>query len=239
MNKTNKKTAVLTILAVIGLLFATGATSYAIFSASFTGTKEQKLKTGYVLMNCSETNFNLNDTKVLTDSEGIALTNNIATCNLTTTVNGRIKLGYDIALTDVDSETPDDAIGEGNVKIQASKTIDGNTSYLAGSTNTTGVLINSIKTQAGVYDTSITNYKIDSAQITGSEEAEYKIKAWVASDSSETTVTQNVGTCSDTTKTTQAECEAAGGIWGYNQKGHQDGGTFSFKIKVGASQVLN
>ena len=238
--KKGKKLIVVFIIAIVVLLGAIVAISYAMFSASLTGVKENKLVTGSVSMSCAETNFTLENTSAMSDEEGIALENNEATCTLTTTLRGTMTIGYDVALYDVDKETPSDAVGESNVKIQASKVKGGTTTYLANSTATTGVLVSSIKNQAGQYDNTITNYKIDSATTTQSEEVLYKIKAWVSSlQDGSTTNTNTDGKCSDSTKTTKADCVAAGEVWGYEQKQNQAGGTFSFKLKAGAKQVLD
>ena len=239
----NKKVLIISVVSVIVLVVAIIATSYAVFTANLTGTKENKLTTGYVTMNCAETNFNLTNTKALTDAQGIALgSSNTATCTLTSTMVGTMNIGYDIALADVDAETPTDAIGTGNVKIQASKTIDsGSVQYLADTSPTTGVLVSSLQSSTGQYDTTnITSYKIDSATVTGNHTIVYTVKSWVASDGeSSTTSTTTNGVCSNTTYTTEATCEAAGEIWGVDQKVSQSGGSFSFKLKIGATQVLS
>lgn len=238
MNSINndKKVKLLTTAGVLFLVVAIVGISLAMFTANFTGTKENKLKTGSVTMNCSETNFTLTDTSVLTDAQGIALTNNEATCTLTTTLNGTMNIGYDVALYDITNSTN---LTENNIKIQASKIDNGTTSYLAGSSATTGILVSSIKTNAGQYDNTITGYKIDSAIVNATKTIKYKIKAWVTNVASGASTTTNTdGYCSNQTYTTKATCESAGEIWGYDQKVGQAGGTFSFKLKVGASQVL-
>ena len=237
MEENKKKKLTITIIGLLILIIAIVGSAYAVFTATLTGVKENKLTTGYVLMNCNETNFTLSDTSVKTDEEGIALTNNEATCTLSTTMNGTMNIGYDVALYDVTNSA---ALTENNVKIQASKVDNGTTSYLAGTTATTGVLVSSIKNQTGQYDTSITNYKIDSATVNTTKTIEYKVKAWVANEEGNSTTTTNTdGYCSDQTYTTKETCESANEIWGYDQKVGQAGGSFSFKIKVGASQVLS
>jgi hypothetical protein len=213
------------------------------FSANLTGTKENTISTGYVTMSCSETSFAISDTQVLTDAQGIAATNNAATCTLVTTMNGTMTLGYDVALTDVDADAPSDAIGAGNVKIQAFKTKGSDTTYLAGSSASAGVLVSSIASSAGTYDSSITGYKIDSATTAANESIQYTVKAWVASigagNGSDMSNSSATGVCTDTTYTTKTTCEAAGGVWGNSQQVTQSGGNFSFKLKVGATQVIN
>lgn len=239
----NKKVLGISIAAVVVLVVAIIATSYAVFTANITGHEENVLTTGYVTMRCTETTFNVTNTQPMTDAQGIAASGNAATCTLTSEMSGTMTVGYDVALTDVDADTPSDSLGEGNVKIQASKSVNNGTAqYLAGTTASTGKLISdtSIKNASGTYDTTITNYKIDSSTVTGNSTIVYTIKAWVASEATGTNNTSNQdGECSDTTYTTQSTCEAAGEIWGYRQRVSQAGGSFSFKLKVGASQVLS
>ena len=235
----DKKVKLLTAAGVLLLVVAIVGVSFAVFTANLTGVKENKLTTGYVTMTCTETNFTLENTSVLTDEQGIALENNEATCTLAATMAGTMNIGYDVALYDVTNSA---ALSENNIKIQASKVDNSNTTYLAGSSATTGVLVSSIRTSAGQYDTSITGYKLDSATVNTTKTIEYKVKAWVANEgsgSSSLTPTVTDGYCSNQTYTTKETCESAGEIWGYDQKIGQEGGTFSFKLKVGASQVLS
>ena len=234
-----KKQITIAVIGVLILIIAIIGSAYAVFTATLTGVKENKLTTGYVTMSCTETNFTLENTSVLTDEQGIARNDNEATCTLSTTMNGTMNIGYDVALYDVTNST---ALSENNVKIQASKVDNSTTSYLAGSSATTGVLVSSIKTSAGEYDTTITGYKLDSATVNTTKTIEYKVKAWVANEgsgSSSLTPTVTDGYCSNQTYTTKETCESAGEIWGYDQKIGQEGGSFSFKLKVGASQVLS
>ena len=58
----NKRIVIISIVSVLALVVAIIATSYAVFTSNLTGTKENKLTTGYVTMNCAETNFNLSNT---------------------------------------------------------------------------------------------------------------------------------------------------------------------------------
>ena len=238
--KNSKKPIVILSVLVAVLVVALVAVSYAAFSATLTGTKENSIKTGYVSLSCTETSFTLENTKVLTDQEGIGLNNNAATCTLTSTMQGTMNVGYDIALYDVDSLSPSDSLGTDNVKIQVAKKVDnGTTSYVAGTSASAGVLVSSLSSEAGTYDDSITGYTVDSSTVTGNHSILYTIKGWAASGGDgAVTNTTGTGVCSDTTYTTKSECESAGEIWGDNKKTSQAGGSFSFKIKVGASQVL-
>lgn len=238
----NKKVLGISIAAVVVLVIAIIATSYAVFTAQLTGTKENKLTTGYVKMNCAETNFNVSNTKVMTDAEGIAASDNVATCTLTSDMVGTMTVGYDVALYDVDSASPSDALTKDNVKIQATKKIDsGSVQYLAGTSSSAGVTVGSLASSAGQYDTGITQYKLDSATLNGNHSVLYSIKAWVASDAgaSNTSSSNTSGVCSDPTHTSESACKAAGEIWGTSQTQTQAGSSFSFKLKIGATQVLS
>ena len=239
----NKKVMGISVAAVVILVIAIIATSYAAFTANLTGTKENVLTSGYVTLNCAETNFTVTNSQAMTDTQGIAATNNAATCTLTSTMVGTMNIGYDIALADVDAASPSDSLTASNVKIQAKKTIDGGSAqYLAGTSSTAGVTVASLASSAGVYDTTnITSYKVDSATLTGNHTVVYTIKSWIASEGSgSTSTTTETDVCSEgTTYTTQSACEAAGGIWGDSQKVSQSGGEFSFKLKLGATQVLS
>jgi len=235
--KSNKQVITISIIAVVLLVVAILSTSYAMFTANLTGTKENKLNTGYVTMSCEETVFSLPNTDVMTDEQGIAATDNAATCALNTTMSGNMLIGYDIALADVDLETPDDDVNTENVKIQAFKTVDSATTYLAGSSETAGVLVSSIAGSTGTYDSSITSYNLDTATVQGTSTINYTVKAWVSSLPANVKSTTN-DICTDSQYTDQASCEAAGEIWGDSQTEKQEGGTFSFKLKVGATQTF-
>ncbi len=238
----NKKILVISIAAVVVLVIAIIATSYAMFTAELTGTKENKLTTGNVKMTCTETTLNVSNTQPMSDADGIAATDNTATCTLKSEMTGTMKVGYDVALTDVDTSTPNDTLSKDNVKIRAYKAIDGGSTVdLAGTTSSTGVTVGSLSDSAGVHDTTITSYKIDSATVEGDHTVVYTIKAWVTSTgtSTNTNTSNTSGECTNSTYTTQSTCEAAGEIWGTSQTSSQAGGSFSFKLKIGATQVYD
>lgn len=237
MNEKNKKKQLtITIIGVLILVITIIGSAYAVFTANLTGVKENKLTTGYVTMVCNETNFTLSNTQPLTDEQGLALNNNEATCTLTTTMAGTMNIGYDFALYDV---TPSAKITASDVKIRVSKTDNGTTTYPQG-TATSGVLLSTIASTPGQYDTTITGYKVDSGTINTSKTITYNVKSWVASEQqSENVATNTDGYCSDETYTTKEACQSAGEVWGYNQKQGQAGGNFSFKLKVGAKQIYS
>lgn len=232
----NKKVIILSVVAVILLVISIIATSYAIFTANLSGTKDNKLTTGYVTLNCAETNFTLNNTRPMTDAEGIALNNNVASCTLTSTMNGTMRVGYDFALTNV---TPSSNITASDVKIQVSRAVDAGTASYVKGTSTSGVTVASLASSAGVYDDSITSYVLDSNVVTGNHSIVYNVKSWLTSGgTSSSTTTSTSGVCSDTSYTTEAACIAGGGVWGDQQTASSTGGSFAFKLKIGATQVF-
>ena len=233
----NKKVLIVSIAAVAVLVISIIATSYAVFTANLTGTKNNALTTGYVTLNCAETSFSLTNTNIMTDAQGTSASGNSATCTLTSTMQGEMRVGYDIGLTAV---TPSTNITTSNVKINVSKAVDSATATYPVGSASTGVTVASLASAAGTYDsTGIPSYKLDTDVISGNHSIVYTIKGWLASGGNGTATTSSAtGVCSDTTYTTESTCEAAGGIWGDKQTSSSAGGTFSFKLKLGATQVF-
>ena len=148
-------------------------------------------------------------------------------------------VGYDIALTEVDEITPNDNLTSKDVKINVYKSIDnGKTLYLAGTTSTKGIFINDLLNKKGKYDKSILGYNLDSATISGNHKVNYYIKAWVTSDKSSIKTKKEKEVCSNSKYKTETECKKNGEVWGNKTTTSTPGGTFSFKLKVGATQVL-
>ena len=236
----NRKVLIISVFAVILLVVAIIATSYAAMTSNLTGSKDNKINTGTVSLKCDETTFNIKDATPMTDAKGIAASNNVATCELTSTMEGEMKIGYDVALTEVDELTPTDGLGVNNIKLEVYKSVDnGETIYLAGTSATQGVLVNSLQKQTGMYDKSILGYNLDSATIKGNHKVNYYVKAWVTSErSNSVTTTTEKGVCSDTKYTNEIDCKNAGEVWGNKTTSSKAGGSFSFKLKVGATQVL-
>lgn len=235
----NKKVLGISIVAVLVLVVAIVATSYAAFTTNLQGTKENVIRVGNVALNCAETTFNItNANPAANDAAGIAQAN-AATCKLTSTMNGDMIVGYDIALANVDADTPNDALGAGNIKIQASKKVDsGTATYLAGSSASAGVVVSSLSSKMGKYDTSLA-YTLDSATLRGNHTVDYVIKSWIATAPATGNATTATNACSDSQYTTAENCTNAGEIWGPKQTQTQSGGSFSFKLKIGATQTTS
>lgn len=236
----NKKVLGISVVAVIVLVVAIIATSYATFTANLTGTKDNTIKTGYVTMRCDETVMTVSDSKPMTDSQGIAATNNVATCALSVDMHGTMEIGYDVGF---DAVTPSTSLTTSGVKFQAYKQVGSTTAsktYLASSTATTGVTFADVASRAGTYvPATIDTYAIDSATVNSTKNIYYTIKAWVASEGAgSTSTTSNTdGTCSNPAYTDEDDCESHNEIWGTSQTVEQAGGSFSFKLKIASTQT--
>ena len=235
----NKKVIIISVFAVILLVVAIIATSYAAMTSNLTGTKSNTINTGTVSLKCNETTFNIKDAEPMTDAKGIASDNNMAACELVSTMEGEMNVGYDIALTAIDEQSPNDGLSAKDVKVDVYKSIDnGKTIYLAGTTATEGISVSNLQKNKGTYDKSILAYNLDSATIKGNHKVNYYIKAWVTSSKSSIKTTKQDKVCSNDKYKTEAECKKQGEIWGTKTTSSTPGGTFSFKLKVGATQVL-
>ena len=164
----NKNIIIVSVFAVILLVISIIMTSYAALTANLSGTKENVINTGRVSLKCNETTFNIKDAKPMTDAKGIASDDNIASCELISTMDGEMTLGYDIALTDIDKTSPNDGLTAKDIRVDVYKSIDdGKTIFLAGTTATQGIAINNLEKNRGKYDKSILNYNLDSSTIKG------------------------------------------------------------------------
>ena len=235
----NKSIIIISVFAVILLVISIIMTSYAALSSNMSGTKDNVINTGTVSLKCNETTFNIKNAKPMTDAKGIASDDNIASCELVSTMDGEMNVGYDIALTDIDEVSPNDGLTAKDIRVDVYKSIDdGKTIFLAGTTATQGIAISNLEQNKGKYDKSILNYNLDSSTIKGNHKVNYYIKAWVTSDKSSLKTTKEKEVCSNSKYKTKEQCETNGEIWGTKTTTSTPGGTFSFKLKVGATQVL-
>ena len=258
----NNKTMVLSILGVLVLVIAVVGVSFAMYSFSATGTRENTITTGSVSLTFSADQtqlFALTNEYVKSASEGIASEGK--TFSLTSALTGTMKIAYEIAFTDVtqDNTNLTDEYVMVNIK-------DSNNNYLMGS-DTAGASINSVKANVGFDQTAIDNmidgnstaatgkvlansfllneYVFDKGTIDGSTGVNktYTIKTWISEDyvlKGGEAVTANNSYCTvngsvDASKTDAASCKAANGTW--TQEKATTAETFSFKIKVSATQV--
>lgn len=236
----NKKVLLISIFAVILLVVIIIVMSYQTLTADLSGKGSGEVNTGTVSLKCNEKTFNIKDASPISDAKGIASDNNVASCELVSTMEGEMNVGYDIALTEVDEDTPNDNLTANDVKIDVYKSIDnGAITYLAGTSSTKGILVNDLLNSKGKYDKSILGYNLDSAVLNGNHKVNYYIKAWVTNDKTSVKTLKEKEVCSNNKYKTETECKKNGEVWGNKTTTSNPSGTFSFKLKVGATEVLS
>lgn len=257
MQENNKKTLILSVIGVLVLIIAVVGVSFAMYSFSATGTRENVIQTGTASISfsgsgkCSDEQYTtyetcqaaggkwtgpstitLNSEYPKTDTEG--LKNTAVSFTLTTDYPGTMLVNY--ALQFVDINEGEHNLKTDKVKLQITKTIDNNTTYAMG-TATTGALMSSVKENTHKL-TGTDGYVFDSGSFNAKGSITYGLKAWV--DESYTLYygdPEYSSTCSlnPETNNTATLCEANGGAW--TQTKETTAETLTFKIRVVAAQV--
>lgn len=228
MEDNNKKTLILSIIGILVLVIAVVGVSFAMYSFTGTGTKENVITTGTVSMNFSEgsNNFTLQNKYPMSDAKGIAQGDNRASFGVTATwASSTLTINYDLGITNI---TPGTTLTEDYIKVAL---LGSDGTVIVGAKDgegnlTSGVTIASLKTVKGPNNL-ITTYGLTGGTISTSGATDsYTILAYVAdnynlpTDKANTT-TDNGGTASRdlTSKKTTASEE------------------FSFKVGVKAAQA--
>ena len=185
----NKKTLLFSILGVILLLVVVIGVSYAMYTFSANGTKENVISTGTVSITYSESStITLNNAYPSTDATGSAVTGHDLVFTVNAAITGSSTISYEVGLANM---THNGNLTEDYVKFNLKK---GET-YLIGEA-TTGVTIGSVKTNAGRL---ITQYRHDGGTLsTADSSATYTLRAWI---SQEYNLTQGANTTDGTTQT--------------------------------------
>ena len=185
----NKKTLLFSILGVILLLVVVIGVSYAMYTFSANGTKENVISTGTVSITYSESStIKLTNAYPSTDATGSAVTGHDLEFTVNAAITGSTTISYEVGLANM---THNGNLTEKYVKFNLKK---GET-YLLG-TATTGVTIGSVKTNAG---TLITQYRLDGGTLsTANTSATYTLRAWISENYN---LTQNANTNEGTTQT--------------------------------------
>lgn len=228
MEDNNKKTLILSIIGILVLVIAVVGVSFAMYSFSGTGTKQNVITTGTVSMSFSEgsNNFTLQNKYPMSDAKGISQADNKATFGVTGTwASSTLTINYDLGITNI---TPGTTLTEDYIKVAL---LGSDGTVIVGAKDgegnlTSGVTIASLKTVKGPNNL-ITTYGLTGGTISTSGATDsYTILAYVAdnynlpTDKANTT-TDNGGTASRdlTSKKTTASEE------------------FSFKVGVKAAQA--
>ena len=228
MEDNNKKTLILSIIGILVLVIAVVGVSFAMYSFTGTGTKENVITTGTVSMSFSEgsNNFTLQNKYPMSDAKGIAQVDNRANFGVTATWGtSTLTIKYDLGITNISAGT---TLTEDYIKV-ALLGSDGTVIVGGGQgtkTLTGGVKISSLASTAGPNNL-ITTYGLTGGTISTSGATDnYTILAYVADNyelpiDKANTTTDNLGEATrDLTskKTTASE-------------------TFSFKVSVKAAQA--
>ena len=213
----NKKTLILSLVAVLVLIGSVVGVAYAMFSFSATGTQTNVIKTGYVTVNyANEKLISLTNALPTADANvSNDATDNTLSFDVSATINGTMTVYYDLAI-DSSKINEGNTLKSDNIKIRLLKSTDG-TTYSA-VTAVTNVTIASLANTAGTYanstnnstGTGVTTYALDSGSFTETGTVKYKLIAWVDSEykideglttgttNGTDTVTQTKGTTSET-----------------------------------------
>lgn len=254
----NNKTMILSILGVLVLVIAVVGVSFAMYSFSAKGTKENVITTGSVSLSIDKQGtalFNLTNAYGISDADGLAGKAGSAKGEFTLTANlsGTMNIHYEVGF--VDLTTGNTNLTDSMIKLAIK---DGANKYYTGNGVTTdtatAISLNSLSGNAGFVssDTGMTgkdasdyllnSYVFDKGTITQNGKVKtYTITAWI--DESYTlkggeagTENKTTGSCSVTDKTNEADCTAANGVWTNTQTKATTQETFSFKVKVQAAQ---
>ena len=212
----NKKTLILSIVGILVLVIAVVGVSFAMYSFTGTGSKENVITTGTVSMNFDpDNNFNVTNQYPMSDAKGVAQSDNKATFGVTADFsNSAMSIKYDLGITNIQAG---DTLTAEYIKVAL---LDGEDNVIVGEGTgadlTAGVTIASLQDQAGSNGL-ISNYALTSGTITTSGQTDnYTIIAYVSDaydlPTDEAQSTENVK------KTTKSE-------------------TFSFKVGVSAVQA--
>lgn len=216
MDKDNKRTLILSIVGILVLVIAVVGVSFAMYSFTGTGSKQNVIQTGTVSMSFDPDNsFNVTNQYPMSDAKGIAQTDNKATFGVTADWgSSTMTIGYDLGITNI---TAGETLTAEYIKVAL---LDGEGNVIVGTKDgdgalTGGVTVASLATTAGP-NSLITTYGLTGGTLTQTGQTDnYTILAYVADNYDLPTDTAN--TVENVKKTTKSE-------------------TFSFKVGVSAAQ---
>lgn len=233
-NNNNKKALILSIVGILVLVIAVVGVSFAMFTFSGTGTKENVIRTGTVTMEFTDATENnkieLDDSYPMSDAKGVnPTTDNRADFDITATWgDAPMTIVYDLGITNIQAGT---TLTSDYVKVAL---LDGNDNVIVGTKDandalTGGVTVSSLANTAGPNNL-IQNYGLTGGTMTTSGDVDsYTILAYV-SDAYDLAI--------DHANSTSPE-DASGTL--DNQSGtlHKKttkSETYSFKVTVSAAQ---
>ena len=167
------KRYVIPVIFVILLLVITVGLSYAMYTFTGSGTKENVIQTGHIVITFNDVNnISIQNRYPETDSEGLANTdtNSQMTFTVTSDTTGSTKVNYALGITDIQEGN---TLTQYYIKIYLKK---GN-SVATGFTENKGKLISSFKPL--YIENVMTSHVLLTDVISGSEVHTYTLKAWI------------------------------------------------------------
>ena len=167
------KRYIIPVIFVILLLVITVGLSYAMYTFTGSGTKENVIQTGHIVITFNDVNnISIQNRYPETDSEGLANTdtNSQMTFTVTSDITGSTKVNYALGITDIQEGN---TLTQYYIKIYLKK---GN-SVVAGFTENKGKLISSFKPL--YIENVMTSHVLLTDVISGSEVHTYTLKAWI------------------------------------------------------------
>ena len=210
----NKKTLILSIVGILVLVIAVVGVSFAMYSFTGTGTKENVITTGTVSMSFDpDNNFAVTNQYPMSDAKGVAQETNKAEFGVTADFsNAAMTINYDLGITNIQAGK---TLTAEYIKV-ALLDADGNVivgTHGAENTDlTAGVTIASLQSKAG------TNNLIQNYALTSGQTDNYTIIAYVSDAYDLPTDDAQAGSGTTQQKATKSE-------------------TFSFKVGVSAAQA--
>jgi len=233
MERNNSKQIVLSVLAVIVLVIAVVGVSFAMYTFTGTGTRENSISTGALSLEFDGAKEQLlvaNNRLPETDAAGLQEAE-VLSFSVAAAITGTATINYNLSFT----STPGTYLTNGDIKYYL---MDGNGKALAGfgtcsdpSATTEAACTGTWTPAAKTMPANGTTFMTDTFTLTGSHD--YKIKAWISSDFDLPT-NGVTGSCSVTEHTTEAACEANNGVWTQSNQTIAD--TFRFTVNVSAAQ---
>jgi len=198
-------------LFVIGLILMVVGISYAMYTFTGTGTKENVITTGQITVEFAEQNNILIQNRYPeTDTVGLASTdpNSQMTFTVSSNIVGNATVNYAVGLVEIQEGT---TLTQDYIKINLTK----NGSAATGFTSTTGNTIGSFKNET--FSDLLTSHVIARGSVTGTQTDTYTLKAWIHEDYNLPTTDTSSGKVHSSTTTSEE---------------------FSFKIKVAGTDAI-
>ena len=216
----NKKTLILSIVGILVLVIAVVGVSFAMYSFTGTGTKENVITTGTVSMSFDpDNNMTLTNQYPMSDAKGVEQETNKVEFGVTADfTNASMTINYDLGITNI---TAGDTLTSEYIKVAL---LDGEDNVIVGTKGTgatdltAGVTIASLQAKAGTNGL-IDEYALTSGTITTSGQTDsYTLIAYVSDQYDLPTDAGQAGSGTTQTKATKSE-------------------TYSFKVGVSAAQA--